>query len=279
MNEVTAHKHASIFAKPLTERDAPGYKELIYRPTDLKTIKSAIHAGSRAIASASSESIGTPGGGDAGSPPSATPSKNTVLTLPKTADLIPPKTIVNSAQLERELMRMFANAIMFNPNPAQERGFGPSFPLQRDIDWERLERPSTTDGATDDDTATVQSTAPLGYQKFDDGGILSDTREMFDDVEKAVREWRVAEQGTFRGEEFGGFGSVRGSMASVMGGASKKKGSLVDRESVVDDSMDELAEGPGDERGGSVVGLGVTGDEDWSATGTLMGRKRRRGAE
>ncbi|KAJ9649366.1 hypothetical protein H2199_000141 [Coniosporium tulheliwenetii] len=39
----------------------------------------------------------------------------TAVTLERTEELVPPRGIVNSAQLERELMRMFANAVMFNP--------------------------------------------------------------------------------------------------------------------------------------------------------------------
>ena len=38
-----------------------------------------------------------------------------MLQLPLSTDVIPPKAIVNSGQLEKEVMRMFANAVMFNP--------------------------------------------------------------------------------------------------------------------------------------------------------------------
>ncbi|GAD94571.1 predicted protein [Paecilomyces variotii No. 5] len=170
MNDVTAHKHASIFAKPLTERDAPGYKDLIYRPQDLKSIKSAIHQGSKAVAAAT-EAASTPAGdGESPAPGVATPSKNTVLMLQKTADLIPPKGIVNSAQLEKELIRMFANAIMFNPTP--ERSFGPAFPM-------------ITDSSSRESSQ---------FSEAEEGGIIHDTREMCDDVEKAVTRWRAAER-------------------------------------------------------------------------------------
>ncbi|KAL3445118.1 hypothetical protein BJX65DRAFT_282336, partial [Aspergillus insuetus] len=90
MNDVTTHKHASIFAKPLAERDAPGYRDLIYRPQDLKSIKSAIHQGSRALAAAT-EAANTPvGDGESPAPNASTPSKNAVLMLQKTEDVIPP---------------------------------------------------------------------------------------------------------------------------------------------------------------------------------------------
>ena len=170
MNDVTTHKLASIFAKPLGERDAPGYHDLIYRPQDLKSIKSAIHQGSKAVAAAT-EAVSTPVG-DGESPAPGTPSKHNVLMLPKSEDLLPPKGIVNSAQLEKELIRMFANAIMFNPVP--ERGFGPAFPMISD----RGSRESTQSGDSD----------------ADEGGIIQDSREMFEDVEQAVNRWRAAER-------------------------------------------------------------------------------------
>lgn len=171
MNDVAAHKHASIFAKPLTEREAPGYKDLIYRPQDLKSIKSAIHQGSKAV-SAATEAASTPADGESPNPAAGTPSKNAVLTLQKSADLVPPKGIVNSSQLEKELIRMFANAVMFNPAPERERGFGPAFPM----------------GKADESRAGSQP------WEVDEGGIVRDTREMCDDVEQAVTRWRAAER-------------------------------------------------------------------------------------
>ncbi|OJJ47138.1 hypothetical protein ASPZODRAFT_151687 [Penicilliopsis zonata CBS 506.65] len=187
MNDVTMHKHASIFAKPLAERDAPGYRDLIYRPQDLKSIKSAIHQGSRAMAAAT-EAASTPADGESPTPTTAlatgstggpatltpgtgsTPLKNAVLMLQKTEEVIPPRGIVNSAQLEKELIRMFANAVMFNPIP--QRGFGPAFPMIRDR--------TGLDGSDARDDAAC--------------GIIKDTREMFDDVEQAVTRWRAAER-------------------------------------------------------------------------------------
>ncbi|KAK2758332.1 hypothetical protein FQN54_004180 [Arachnomyces sp. PD_36] len=183
MNDVTAHKHASIFAKPLTERDAPGYKDLIFRPQDLKSIKSAIHQGSRAVTAATEAASTTPAadgespstgpGTTAADKGAGTPStsKNATLTLKKTAELLPPKGIINSPQLEKELMRMFANAVMFNPTP--ERSFGPSFPMRSDA------------------SSTRESTQ---VSELEEGGIINDTKEMCDDVELAVTRWRAAER-------------------------------------------------------------------------------------
>ncbi|KAJ5172853.1 hypothetical protein N7492_005446 [Penicillium capsulatum] len=170
LNDVTTHKLASIFAKPLSERDAPGYHDLIYRPQDLKSIKSAVHLGSKMVGSAT-EAVSTPAGDGESPVPAGTPSKQNVLMMPKSEDLMPPKGIVNSAQLEKEFIRMFANAIMFNPVP--ERGLGPAFTLIN----ERGSRESTQSGEGDDE-----------------GGIIQDSREMFEDVEQAVTRWRAAER-------------------------------------------------------------------------------------
>ncbi|KAG0160725.1 hypothetical protein PDIDSM_8255 [Penicillium digitatum] len=169
MNDVATHKLASIFAKPINERDAPGYHDLIYRPSDLKSIKSAIHQGSKAVATAG-ESASTPAGDGESPVPGGTPSKSGVLMLQKNEDFIPPKGVVNSAQLEKELIRMFANAIMFNPIP--QRGFGPAFPMSTD----RGSRESTQLGDSGE------------------GGIIHDSLEMFEDVQQAVTRWRAAER-------------------------------------------------------------------------------------
>ncbi|KAJ5753407.1 uncharacterized protein N7511_007560 [Penicillium nucicola] len=170
MNDVSTHKLASIFSKPIGERDAPGYHDLIYRPQDLKSIKSAVHQGSKAVATAA-ESVSTPAGDGESPAPGSTPSsKNGLLVLQKNEDFVPPKGIVNSAQLEKEFIRIFANAIMFNPIP--QRGFGPAFPMTSD----RGSRESTQMGDSDE------------------GGIIHDSLEMFGDVEQAVTRWRAAER-------------------------------------------------------------------------------------
>lgn len=108
MNDIQSHKHASLFSNPVREKDAEGYSDIIKRPQDLKTIRMAITAGNRAVnAATASDSFA-----------SSTSSQREVggiVMLPVSEDLVPPKAIVNSAQLEKEVMRMFANAVMFNP--------------------------------------------------------------------------------------------------------------------------------------------------------------------
>ncbi|KAL8694713.1 MAG: hypothetical protein Q9224_003516, partial [Gallowayella concinna] len=125
LNDITAHKLASIFAKPLTEREAPGYRSIIYRPQDLKSIKQAITTGNRALTAfvdqdrkdddeSTDDIIQIVSAGEA----------DARIWVKKNEDFIPPKGIVNSAQLEKEVMRVFANAVMFNPDP--KRSLGPA---------------------------------------------------------------------------------------------------------------------------------------------------------
>jgi hypothetical protein len=103
MNDITSHKHSSIFTSAVKAKDAEGYYEIIKRPTDLKSIQKAIAAGAKVVnATATDTPAGSPGGG------------GSVVELPMNLDNIPPKAIVNSSQLEKELMRMFVNAVMFN---------------------------------------------------------------------------------------------------------------------------------------------------------------------
>lgn len=104
MNDITTHKHASTFADAVRARDAEGYYEIIKRPTHLKLISKAITQGAKQVAAAATETpVGSPGGGGG------------FVELANTIDNMPPKAIVNAAQLEKELMRMFVNAVMFNP--------------------------------------------------------------------------------------------------------------------------------------------------------------------
>jgi len=276
MNDVTAHKLASLFAKPLTEREAPGYKDLIYRPQDLKSIKSAISAGSRAVAAAAdnySTTVGTPAGEAAGSPgqgagtPSAAATnKNASLWIPKTVDVVPPRGIVNSAQLEKELMRMFANAVMFNPDT--KRGFGPAF------------RFGDGAGGDDDDDDDGQDGGGAGREREvgdaegredgdDDGGVVRDTREMFTAVEKSVAAWRAAERAA---EEAAGGRAVAPGPVPVPA-ARLRGGSGGEEKEKEEDDKDELA---GDE-GGKGSGTGresLDGEGLSQGQGTVKRRKR-----
>lgn len=107
MNDINSHKYASTFTTAVRAKDAEGYYDIIKRPTDLKSIQKAIATGAKQVAAAAAAidtPAGSPGGAGSG-----------VVELANTSDHRPPKSIVNAAQLEKELMRMFVNAVMFNP--------------------------------------------------------------------------------------------------------------------------------------------------------------------
>ncbi|KAI9804690.1 MAG: hypothetical protein M1833_006765 [Piccolia ochrophora] len=206
LNEVGAHKFASIFAHPVKEKDAPGYSDLIYQPQDLKSIKAAIIAGGRAVTTATTgAAAGTPSESAASPGPAASASspRPSVLLVPATDDVLPPKGIVNSAQLEKEVMRMFANAVMFNPDPG--RGFG-------DAGGAAL-RPD------DDESAVVR-----------------DVREMCGEVQRSLEDWRAAESAADPRE------SVKGGSGATPAGTGSAKGKgAMGKVAQDDDEADELA--------------------------------------
>lgn len=230
MNDISAHKLGNLFAKPLTEREAPGYKDLIYRPQDLRSIKNAINAGGKALIKAA-ESAGE----------DATSSN---VWIPETPDVVPPAGIVNSTQLEKELTRIFANAIMFNPEVASKRGVGPAFRTrQRTLSRRTLD---------DEDEAPSEEEVINGKQ---DVSVVKDTREIFEAVEEKVAGWRSAERAV---EEGGGF--LKGPVARLRGGASEE--------------VDELA-GGGEGVVGSVEGEGE-GEVEVEVEVEPRGKRRRR---
>nr|OQO21765.1 hypothetical protein B0A51_11008 [Rachicladosporium sp. CCFEE 5018] len=130
-----------------------GYTDIIKQPQDLKSIRAAINAGSRFVSSI------TPSDADASAG---------AVEVPLTEDVVPPKGIINGAQLEKEILRMLANAVMFNPG---------------------------------------------------EDGMVSDTREMFEDVEERVKEWR----GTEREVVEGGASAVEESVEDAEEGRGKRR--------------------------------------------------------
>ncbi|KAG0638732.1 hypothetical protein HOY80DRAFT_1009959 [Tuber brumale] len=120
LGDISSHKFANLFMNPVNERMAPGYRNLVYKPEDLKSIKAAVKAGAAAVTNASTgtPAITTPTTESiaASTPPANT---STFTTLPATTLNTPPKGIVNSVQLEKELFRMFANAMMYNKSSSE----------------------------------------------------------------------------------------------------------------------------------------------------------------
>lgn len=179
LEQVTSHRHANMFANPIKARDAPGYPDIILRPQDLKGIRGAINNGQRA-ASAIEKTL-----------PDSDPNAMNVW-LPISVDIIPPKGIINIAQLERELVHMFANSIMYNQDP--DRGVGPSF--------------VKVDEEDDDEDA-------VGYE-VDENGIVKETRNMFMEVEKLLSDLRSEIERTAQPSTLGRTSDSRG--VSVAGG-------------------------------------------------------------
>ncbi|KAI8630992.1 hypothetical protein F5Y19DRAFT_42251 [Xylariaceae sp. FL1651] len=155
LDQIIGHRYANMFANPIKPRLAPGYYDIILRPQDLKGIQKAITAGSKAASAA------------VATMPDIDPNAPSVW-LPISIDLVPPRGIINIAQLERELIHMFANAIMYNPDPL--RGLGPSF----------LKSYQSNSEEGDD---------LRGYE-FDENGVVKDTRNMFAEVEKLLGDLR-----------------------------------------------------------------------------------------
>lgn len=155
LNEITAHRHAGPFQKPVSNREVEGYRDIIKRPQDLKSIKAAITAGSRAVAAALAATDDSDNNTSSGA----------VVALPRTEDLIPPRAIVNSAQLEKEVLRMFANAVLFNPG--DEGIVQDAREMAEDMagkinDWRGVEREGNEREDEEDDTAAATAAAAGG---------------------------------------------------------------------------------------------------------------------
>lgn len=156
LDQISSHRDANMFATGVRERDAPNYRQIVLQPQDITSIRAAIKQGNKAaVAAAMSLPSGDPG--------------TASVWLPISEDLVPPKGIVNSAQLERELVHMFCNAIMYNPDPY--RGPGQTFVQQSPDDEEEAS----------------------GYQ-FDENGVVRNTQSMFLEVEKLLGDLRSAEK-------------------------------------------------------------------------------------
>lgn len=239
INDITAHKLASIFAKPITEREAPGYHSLIFRPQDLKSIKQAITNGNKALTSLVDEEHAGEND-DAVVPVAGAGESDMRVWVRRNEDVVPPKGIVNSVQLEREIVRVFANAVMFSPN--SDRGLGPAFRTRAKGIKERHVPAHLADEEDEEEDGEGRERK----REEEEGGVVRDAREMFEDVERVVREWRAAEKAA---EE----------AASVKAGVNVK--GVEDEE-----EADELA---GESSGG------VKGEEEEGAGGRLGKRRRR----
>ncbi|KAJ4857579.1 hypothetical protein T069G_08476 [Trichoderma breve] len=156
LDQISSHRDANMFATALREKDAPNYRQIVLQPQDITSIRSAIKAGNKAALQAAANLPG-------GDPGTAS------VWLPISDDLVPPRGIINSAHLERELVHMFCNAIMYNPDP--DRGPGPAFMRRSQSDEEEV----------------------VGY-RLDENGVVKNTQSMFLEVEKLLGDLRAAEK-------------------------------------------------------------------------------------
>ena len=230
INEITSHRLASLFAKPLTEREAPGYRSLVHRPQDLKSIKAAIAAGSKALnayaADSNAESASMGG-------------KRVNIWIPASEDVVPPKGIVNAMQLEKELIRVFANAVMFNPDIATNRGLGPAFNTRR---RHRSHLPSNLRGETPSMEEAEGSPdgikAEIGVAAPVEGAVVTDSRKVCRDVEVSFANWRAVERAAEESYS-AGTPAGKGAAGRLRGVAATESDGGVDEES---EAPDELAE-------------------------------------
>lgn len=167
LEQIISHRHANMFAGPVKARDAPGYNDIVMQPLDLKKVRAAINHGQR-MAQAAEKTLSD-----------IDPNAMNVW-LPISVDLVPPKGIINIAQLERELVHMFVNAIMYAPDA--ERGFGQTF-LRQPSDRKQGGDGASEDGDDDDNDAII------GYE-VDENGLVKETRNMFLEVEKLLGDLR-----------------------------------------------------------------------------------------
>ncbi|OAA57499.1 hmg-i/hmg-y, DNA-binding protein [Niveomyces insectorum RCEF 264] len=169
LDQISSHRYANMFAHKIRDRDAPGYGNIVRHPVDLKSIRMAISQGNKA---ATAVAASLPESDQAGAS----------VWLPISEDLVPPRGIINSSQLESELVHMFANAIMYNPD--SHRGPGPAFMACEPADDDHA-------GAGAGDTSGLGGNPR--YQ-VDEDGVVNDTRDMYVEVEKLLSEMRSAEK-------------------------------------------------------------------------------------
>ncbi|KAK6528510.1 hypothetical protein TWF281_009751 [Arthrobotrys megalospora] len=117
LNNVSAHRYANLFMKPVDERLAPGYSRIVYKPQDIKSIRALIKAGAAQNATGTPTLTPTPTADGPSMSFGTTPS--TPTTSVANAPMNAKGAITNSSQLEKEIWRMFANAVMYNKSNSQ----------------------------------------------------------------------------------------------------------------------------------------------------------------
>jgi hypothetical protein len=161
IEHISGHKDGNMFASAIRDKDAPNYSQIVLQPQNISSIRAAVKTGNKAAVQAANALPG-------GDPGTAS------VWLPISEDLTPPKGIINSGQLEREVMHMLSNAIMYNPDP--DKGVNRKF-LKADAEEE---------------------SDAVGYH-VDENAFVHNTRSMFAEVEEMLSNLRSAEKGRMAG--------------------------------------------------------------------------------
>ncbi|KAK6504618.1 hypothetical protein TWF481_006557 [Arthrobotrys musiformis] len=119
LNNVSAHRYANLFMKPVDERLAPGYSRIVYKPQDIKSIRALIKAGAAQNATGTPTLTPTPTTADGPSMSFGTTPSTPTTSVANAPMSTRGATITNSSQLEKEIWRMFANAVMYNKSNSQ----------------------------------------------------------------------------------------------------------------------------------------------------------------
>lgn len=173
LEQIQSHKYANMFQNKIRPKEAPGYDGIIHKAQFLRNIQKAISSGHKAAAAA------------AAALPDGDPGTSSVW-LPISEDLVPPRAIINSAQLERELVHMFANAIMYNLDP--NRGPGPAFMKGSGVG----EKGANEAHGRVESHAAGDASNMIGY-KVDENSVVRETQSMFAEVDKLLIELRSTE--------------------------------------------------------------------------------------
>lgn len=185
LSDIGQHRFASLFAAPVRVRDAPGYVDVVYRPQDFKSIRSAVSFGGRALANLT---VASEQADDTEPDAPITLDRSTLTAkLPNSEEWKPPKSIVTAAQLEMEVSRVFANAVMFNSEAT------PSFAYVEARMHGRgsmmVERSSRTGLEVDRNPGDepAEDKRP-GYDESD-GAMVEDTKQMWQSTRRLFEEW------------------------------------------------------------------------------------------
>lgn len=160
---------------------------------------------------------------------------------------------------------MFANAVMFNPDP--KRGFGPTFRERSGRDHHHVQLDENGQANHNDKSREEEERPTIAADDDEDGGVVKDAREMYAAVERSVTNWRAAERAVENSAAAAAAAAAATGAGPLGSGSllgSALKGSMARLRGVADES------GEVSETGGGGVGAE---EEDEDITG---GKRKRR---